>query len=150
MCWWDTGHMLVAQIAQITLQNEDPNALKVGTDLAGILNGASHGKINSFVEAACWPDDVKKYGLHNIDDWHFIDVPVWLPKKDNETNLAITVNDAMGYLVILNFNKFLYIVFHLFLNFDFIFVLCFLKSKKKFSSCFCFFLLFFNFFILLF
>lgn len=74
--WWCTGHMLVAQIAQNDLTTAAPEALEwaqtLVTDLPSEL---THGISNTFVESACWPDDIKSYGLEAMNDWHFVDQP---------------------------------------------------------------------------
>ena len=74
--WWCTGHMLVAQIAQDDLTTEAPEALQWAQELAENLAGTlTHNTSNTFVESACWPDDIKAYGLEAMNDWHFIDQP---------------------------------------------------------------------------
>jgi len=35
----------------------------------------THGLIESMVSSACYPDDVKEYGMHAMDDWHFVNKP---------------------------------------------------------------------------
>ena len=76
LCWWDAGHLLVAKVAEITLLQEDPDAFEFANRISSILNIFSHGKINNFMESACWPDDLKEYSLHEMDNWHFINFPV--------------------------------------------------------------------------
>jgi hypothetical protein len=79
--------------------NKDPDAFYFAEKVAGILNIFSHNKVNSFVEAACWPDDIKKFGLENLDDWHFIDIPIYVNNTKFQ-NITHTINDAIGLLVI--------------------------------------------------
>ena len=68
--------MLVAMIAQIDLSNYDPNAFKEADNIVAVLNGTlSHGLSNSFVESACWPDDIKEFGIHYLDQGHYYDMP---------------------------------------------------------------------------
>jgi len=98
-CWWDLGHMLVAKVAEITLMKEDPNAFELANRITSILNIFSHGKVNNFIESACWPDDLKQFSLRAMDNWHFIDVPV--NKTDRKITYNITSNpdDAYGIIV---------------------------------------------------
>ena len=53
---------------------------------------------NDFVESACWPDDIKKYGMTSMDNWHFLDIPVRYPEI--KINITYTPQDALGILVI--------------------------------------------------
>ncbi len=77
----------------------EPEAFYLADKITGILNIFSHDKINSFVESACWPDDVKTFGLSSMDPWHFIDIPVRFPEiKQNITNGP---SDALGILVLI-------------------------------------------------
>lgn len=68
--------MLVAQIAQDDLTAEAPEALEWAQTLVTDLpSGLTHGTSDTFVESACWPDDIKSYGLEAMNDWHFVDQP---------------------------------------------------------------------------
>jgi len=98
-CWWDLGHMLVAKVAEVTLLQEDPDAYELANRISSILNIFSHGKVNNFVESACWPDDLKEYSLHAMDNWHFIDVPVNISSIYDWINITSTPDDAIGILV---------------------------------------------------
>lgn len=98
-CWWDLGHMLVAKVAENTLKKEDPDAFELANRITSILNIFSHGKVNNFVESACWPDDLKAYSLHAMDSWHFIDVPVNMTQIKKFINVTSTPDDAMGIIV---------------------------------------------------
>jgi hypothetical protein len=100
LCWWDAGHMLVAKVAEITLLQEDPDAFEFANRISSILNIFSHGKVNNFVESACWPDDLKEYSLHAMDNWHFINVPVNMTAVIDFINVTSTSSDAVGILVI--------------------------------------------------
>ena len=74
--WWCTGHMLVAQIAQTDLQENDPAALAWAQGLVANLAGSlTHGTSDTFVESACWPDDIKVFNLQAMNDWHYVDQP---------------------------------------------------------------------------
>lgn len=98
-CWWDLGHMLVAKVAQNTLEEENPDAYELANRLTSILNIFSHGKVNNFVESACWPDDLKEFALHAMDTWHFIDVPVHIEDGKKYINITTTPSDAYGIIV---------------------------------------------------
>ena len=98
-CWWDLGHMLVAKVAENTLMKEDPDAYELANRITSILNVFSHGKVSDFVESACWPDDLKTYSLHAMDDWHFIDVPVNMTRIKEFINITTTPDDAFGIIV---------------------------------------------------
>lgn len=102
-CWWDTGHMLVAKVAELTLLEEDPAAYALANNITSILNKLSHGRITDFVESACWPDDLKAFSLEAMNDWHFIDVPVNLTSVFDYINITSTPDDALGVLVIMIF-----------------------------------------------
>ena len=74
--WWCTGHMLVAQVAQDDLTTAAPAALQWAQELVENLAGPlTHNTSNTFVESACWPDDIKYYGLEAMNDWHFLNQP---------------------------------------------------------------------------
>jgi hypothetical protein len=75
--WWDTGHMLVAQIAWKYL-NQTNSTLPAIWALENAVNSLVTYKNNSntFVTAACWMDDLKNQGMHQFDNWHFINLPI--------------------------------------------------------------------------
>lgn len=74
--WRCKGHMLVAMIGQIDLSSNDPNAFKEANNIVAVLNGTlSHGLSNSFVESACWADDLKRFDMHSFDQGHYYDMP---------------------------------------------------------------------------
>lgn len=107
-CWWDLGHMLVAKVAENTLLEEFPEAHELANTITSILNVFSHGKITNFVESACWADDVKENYLHEMDNWHFIDVPVNFTDTKKEINITAMSGpeDAYGIIVKLFFSTF--------------------------------------------
>src|SRR5438105_2834870 len=68
-CWHNNGHMVVAEIAYRRLT---PQA-KAAIDRLIALDSEP---INAtFVTGACWADDLKTYGVHAYDTWHYIDLP---------------------------------------------------------------------------
>lgn len=105
-CWWDQGHMLVAQIAKNLLIQENRTIFETAERITNILNKNSHGKISDFVESACYPDDVKGHGLTILDNFHFIDVPVYLPYNNTAEQIVSAPYDALSFLVSLQFFNF--------------------------------------------
>ncbi|MEM7037230.1 MAG: S1/P1 nuclease [Bacteroidota bacterium] len=80
--WWDPGHMVTAQIAY---QNLDKSVRQKADDLIDVLKKA-YPYTSNFVEASCWPDDLKSEGVHLYDTWHYTNIPynpdgVALPPK---------------------------------------------------------------------
>ena len=75
-CWWNEGHMIVANIAKKDLLKRNSEAYYLMSNLTTVLEPQRHEKIKSFVESATWPDLVKTYQLQNMDSWHFRDLPV--------------------------------------------------------------------------
>jgi hypothetical protein len=71
----------------------------LGEKITNILNGFSHNVITNFVESACWPDDVKKYGMSSMDEWHYIDLPVRFPSLLEKQNITYKQDDALGTIV---------------------------------------------------
>jgi len=111
VCWWDVGHMLVAQIAELTLLKEgrnnftynlDKDAFYLAENITDIMNALSHKKVTNFVESACWADDVKGYGMNSQDNWHFIDLPVRYPPVPQP--LVYKPDDANG-IIVFNFDN---------------------------------------------
>ena len=75
--WWDVGHMLTAAIAEQRMNKLDPDASVRFRNVVGSINDLCNEKSRTFIESACWPDDIKgrdyKMGLWN--PWHFKDSP---------------------------------------------------------------------------
>lgn len=73
--WWCNGHMLTAMIAELDLMTSDRVAHAKATETVQVLNGAlTHGISNTFVESACWADDIKNYNVTYLSDGHFLDM----------------------------------------------------------------------------
>ena len=81
------------------IKNLDKDSFILAEKLANILNIFSHNKVTNFVESACWPDDVKGYGLTSMDSWHYKDLPVRIPELFSKNNITYTSDDALGILV---------------------------------------------------
>jgi hypothetical protein len=77
--WWDTGHMVVAQIGYDELK---PETRKWADSLIATVT-ANYPKIHGFVEASTWPDDIKGNGIKVYDSWHYTNIPL------NEEGLEI-------------------------------------------------------------
>ena len=77
LSWWDVGHMLTAAIAEIKLNQLDPYASVHFRDLVGSINNLCNNKSRTFIESACWPDDIKGYPYYMklFDPYHFKDSP---------------------------------------------------------------------------
>lgn len=98
-CWWDGGHMLVAQVAKTLLIAENKTLFDIAEEITNIMNGDSHGEITDFVESACYPDDVKSHGLTELDNLHFMNVPVFLPYNSSAEQIVPTPFDSLSILV---------------------------------------------------
>ena len=72
--WWCTAHMTIALIAQRELEGT-PVWDKVNEILNPLFGDLTHNIANSFVETACWADDLQEWGLFFAYPWHFIDQP---------------------------------------------------------------------------
>lgn len=76
MAWWCHGHMATAMVAQLDLQRDSSSKLKAAQEAIAVLAGnLSHNLSNTFVESACWADDIKSYGFQASSSWHYIDLP---------------------------------------------------------------------------
>lgn len=83
--WFCDGHMLVAQIAQDSGIMSAATLDKVNT-LVKVLADDYPATGPSFVESACWADDLKyPYAAPQEASWHFIDLPV---VRDNAPSVA--------------------------------------------------------------
>lgn len=74
--WWEVGHMMTAQIAELHLQQINPKALAWANSLIADFAPLTDGRSNTFVEAAVWADDIKETGTNYLDNWHFTDRPI--------------------------------------------------------------------------
>ena len=74
--WWCNGHMLVAMIAQLDLNSNNPSVMQTANEILIPMSGKlTHNLANTFVESACWPDILKTFSFHDFDNAHFIDRP---------------------------------------------------------------------------
>jgi hypothetical protein len=59
-CWWELGHLLVAQISEKRLKNiGETHSLDRFNELIDAFAELTDGRSNTFVEAAVWADDIK-------------------------------------------------------------------------------------------
>ena len=67
--------MTVAQIAEdyLTKIEQKQSYDKFNSLIAAFAN-LTDGRSNSFVEASCWPDDIKEYNATFFDNYHFTDI----------------------------------------------------------------------------
>lgn len=70
--WWCTGHMTIATIAKNNMKSEAIN--QVETIIGQLSNMGPFPKIPTFVEAACWADDLKR-NTGEMRNWHFLNMP---------------------------------------------------------------------------
>lgn len=78
--WWDTGHMVVAQIAYDEMK---PATQKWADALIAKLT-PFYPETHNFVECSTWPDDLKGHGVGAYSPWHYTNIPL------NESNIAIS------------------------------------------------------------
>lgn len=76
LAWVDTGHMVVAAIAEGRLK---PEVLKTCQDL---LKTGPTDRTQGFIEGACWPDDAKN---QTTGPWHYIDLAFRTDGKPTKT-----------------------------------------------------------------
>lgn len=64
--WWDSAHMIVAQIAK---ENMDEQSVIKAEAILEPLN-SSFPQCGTFITAACFPDDLTSIGLAGFKVWH--------------------------------------------------------------------------------
>ena len=64
--WWDSAHMVVAQIARDHMKEE---TIQKAEAILEPLNG-SFPQCGTFVTASCFPDDLTSIGLAGFKVWH--------------------------------------------------------------------------------
>ncbi|HWA83366.1 MAG TPA: S1/P1 nuclease [Fimbriimonadaceae bacterium] len=78
-CWDDTGHMVIAAIA------EDRLSQHAYDECTKLLAVGGTDKTKGFVAAACWADDTKN---KTTGPWHYIDIPFRTDGKPTQTKPA--------------------------------------------------------------
>ncbi len=66
--WWETPHMLVAQIAY---DHMTPEVRQRADELIAI-HAKQYPKTNDFVTAAIWADDIRAQGDKTYSSWHYV------------------------------------------------------------------------------
>jgi len=69
--WWDPGHMVVAMIAYLNLN--EPARAEVDR-LTAILE-KDYAQVNHFIVTGPWPDDLKEDEVRTYDHWHYTNLP---------------------------------------------------------------------------
>ena len=72
--WWEVGHLLTAAVARIKLQQESPDVYVKFDRVISSINTLVDNRSRTFIETACWPDDIKQYNSF-WNSWHFKDSP---------------------------------------------------------------------------
>jgi len=68
--WWSTGHMLVAQVAKLNINQTTLDKVQIMLDYMPEFVIS-----NNLVTSAVWADDLKAMGILSFNNWHFIDNP---------------------------------------------------------------------------
>lgn len=73
LSWHETGHMLVAKVAEMNLiENGHQEVVDKAVTLLELFSKFCGEDKYPFIEAATWPDKVKAGGARQMDDWHWI------------------------------------------------------------------------------
>jgi hypothetical protein len=68
--------MATAMVAQLDLMRDASDKLTRAQKAVSVLAGnLSHNLSDTFVESACWADDIKSYRFLASSTWHYIDLP---------------------------------------------------------------------------
>jgi hypothetical protein len=80
LCWWDTGHLIIARIAYDKLTSDGQTAVidQANTILGYLSEFTSEEENYPFVECATFADDSKAKGFDDQADWHFINTPYFM------------------------------------------------------------------------
>ena len=63
-------------VAELDLLDSNPSAYNTANEIVQVLNGPlTHDISNTFVESACWADDIKLYSMTYLNSGHFYDTP---------------------------------------------------------------------------
>ena len=100
-CWWDGGHLIVAEIGMRDLVKQIPEAGEFFENITKVMYPMTHGKVKSFMESAVWPDLTKQYKNSIMDLWHYTNIavndtinkmPYVDPKKEVASSIALIVS----------------------------------------------------------
>ncbi len=90
--WWDPGHLVVAMIAYMQL---DDKAKKEVDNLTKVMK-RDYPHTNHFITLGAWPDDLKAEDVRTYNAWHYTNIPynpdgVALPPQP-EINVVWAIN----------------------------------------------------------
>jgi hypothetical protein len=74
IAWHTTGHFAVAYIAEKELREKNPKLLAKLVELLDVLKAFTKEKEHSFVESACFVDDIKAQSWKAFNAFHFYDL----------------------------------------------------------------------------
>ena len=82
--FWNTGHMMIAKIAQDQLLQRNSTLFqKVIEEIRGLAD-LSYDEKYSFIEASIWPDTIKDSGLRLFDHIHVTRTPYIMSDYEGE------------------------------------------------------------------
>lgn len=101
--------MATAMVAQLDLLTNAGDKLKLAQQAISVLAGnLSHNLSDTFVESACWADDIKSYGFGASSSWHYIDLPYSMDgtnaPADNEIENVVWAI-KQGYSTMTNYKR---------------------------------------------
>ena len=101
--WKCTGHMLVALIAELSLISQDPKAYSEASLITSFINNnITSSSAQTFVESACWADDLKTQNITLYNPYHYFDMPYFPSTHFNITlpseNILSAWNTIKPYL----------------------------------------------------
>ena len=99
--WWCNGHMLVATIGMRDLPS---STLDWITPLVK-YHGQTYVNSSTFQTSACWPDDLKAYGVMANEEWHFASFPYVpdittppIPTNRNDSTVLWAIQQSIAVL----------------------------------------------------
>ena len=90
--WWDPGHLVVAMIAYMQLNDK---AKEQVDELTKLLE-RDYPYVNHFAATGPWPDDLKAEGVRTFDTWHYTNLP------HNPRGVAIAPNSDINVVWAIN------------------------------------------------
>ncbi|NRB48737.1 MAG: S1/P1 nuclease [Saprospiraceae bacterium] len=90
--WWDPGHLVVAMIAYLQL---DEQAKEEVDELVKVLQ-RDYPYVNHFAATGPWPDDLKAEGVRTFDTWHYTNLPY------NTSGVALNPNPMVNVVWAIN------------------------------------------------
>jgi hypothetical protein len=93
LSWWDTGHRIIATIAQRELT---PSQIQWLNDLFSLWPGES----GTIITLASWQDDIKNagYRISSMGTWHYVDIP-YTPNASATVYLPLVTFNVTSVLV---------------------------------------------------